>query len=224
LNFITYPDRDSLVMGVADCIASDLAGMLVHKERVSFTGAGGGTPGPVYDALSAVSHVDWARVDVVPGDERWVPETSPRSNAAQLRARLLQGPAKAARLHPLYCDHATPEDGIDQLITQVTPLLPLSVSLLGMGDDMHTASLFPGAQGLEGALARNAPPLAVIHAQAAGEPRVTFTAATLRASMHLHVLITGAQKRKALDRAVTLPETDAPIRAVIENATIHWAE
>ena len=104
------------------------------------------------------------------------------------------------------------------------PHLPISVLLLGMGADMHTASLFPGADRLDEALSPTAPLLLPMRAVAAGEPRLTLTAPVLKAAFHTHVLITGAEKRAALEKAMTLPPHQAPIRAVLDTATVHWAD
>jgi 6-phosphogluconolactonase len=92
-----------------------------------------------------------------------------------------------------------------------------------MGADMHTASLFPGADRLEEAFSSPAL-LMPMRAEAAGEPRVTLTAPVLKGAFHIHLLITGAEKRAALDRALTLPVAEAPVRAILDNATVHWAE
>ena len=73
-------------------------------------------------------------------------------------------------------------------------------------------------------LAGDAPPLMALRAEAAGEPRVTLTAPVLQAAETIHILITGAEKREALERALTLPPEEAPVRAVLDNATVHWAE
>jgi 6-phosphogluconolactonase len=89
---------------------------------------------------------------------------------------------------------------------------------------MHTASLFPGADQLELALSTDAPILLPMRADAAGEPRMTLSARVLCAARHIHIMITGPEKRQAFERALTLPAILAPIRAVTQNATIHWAE
>jgi 6-phosphogluconolactonase len=63
-----------------------------------------------------------------------------------------------------------------------------------------------------------------MRAQGAGEPRVTLTAPVLKAAMNIHILITGADKRAALERAAHLPVQEAPVRCVLGQATVHWAE
>lgn len=223
MQLIEYPDRDLLMLGLADRLTGDLAEALRHHERVSFTVPGGTTPGPVFDVLSEQA-LDWDRVSVVLNDERWVAEGSPRSNTALLRNRLLVSKASAATLIPLYAPADRPEDRIAELTEGLVPHLPLSVALLGMGADMHTASLFPGADNLAAALVADAPPLMAMRAESAGEPRVTLTAPVLRGAMSLHILITGAEKRAALERAAHLPEIEAPVRSVLGQAKVHWAE
>jgi 6-phosphogluconolactonase len=218
-----YQDREILYLGLANVIAGQLADFLRREGRASFCVPGGTTPGPVFDTLAGVD-IDWSRVAVFLNDERWVPETSPRSNTRLLRERLLTGRAAAAQLVPLFADADTPEDRLDLLAQGIAPHLPISVLLLGMGADMHTASLFPGADRLAQALSADAPILMAMRAEAAGEPRVTLTAPVLRAAMNTHILITGADKRAALERAATLPVQEAPVRAVLDGATIHWAE
>ena len=218
-----YPDREMLMLGLANIIAGQLADFLRRDGRATLSVPGGTTPGPIFDTLSGVD-LDWANVAVVLNDERWVPESSDRSNTRLLRQRLIRGKAAQARLVPLYAPAETPEEMLVALEDGLRPHLPISVLLLGMGADMHTASLFPGADRLEEALSPTAPLLLPMRAEAAGEPRVTLTAPVLRGAFHTHILITGPEKRAALDRAQTLSPHEAPVRAVLDTATVHWAE
>ena len=219
----TYPDRDLLMLDLADQLASELAEALRQAPRVTLSVPGGTTPGPVFDVLSEQA-LDWDRVSVVLDDERWVPETNPRSNARLLKERLLVSKASAATFIPLYAPVAPPEVAVEALSAALAPHLPISILLLGMGADMHTASLFPGAPALAAALAEDAPPVMAITAPGAAEPRVTLTGPVLRAAMNIHVLITGTDKRAALERALHLDPLEAPIRTVLGQATVHWAE
>ncbi len=218
----TYPDRDMLALDLADQLAGELAAALGHQDRVLFAVPGGTTPGPVFDALSAV-HLDWDRVDIVLTDERWVPETSPRSNTALLRQRLLKDQAASANLLALRADTATPEGSLTTLADALRPHLPIDVLVLGMGTDMHTASLFPGADRLADALDPHAPELMAMRAPGAPEPRITLTAPVLRGAVSTHILIMGQDKRDALDHARTLTAIEAPVSAVLDGATVHWA-
>lgn len=222
MNFVEYPDRDALFMGLADRLCSELGESLRLQDQVSLCVPGGTTPGPCFDMLSA-GRIDWDRVTVIPNDERWVPEISERSNARLLRQRLLTDRAAAARLLPLYTGDASPEAALPALEEALAPHLPIAVLLLGMGEDMHTASLFPGADRLAEALAPDAPLVVPMRAEAAGEARVTLSARVLAAALRIHILITGDSKRAAIEAARHLPPEQAPIRAVLSNATIHWA-
>ena len=223
MEIVEYPDRELMMIALADRLASELATAVRGKGSVSFCVPGGTTPGPVFDTLSGIS-IDWDRVTVFLNDERWVPESHERSNARLVRQRLLTGRAAAAAFVPLYADTPEPEQALDALTEALSPHLPIDVLLLGMGADLHIASLFPGADRLAEALAPDAPVLMALRAPGAGEPRVTLTARVLADAMACHILITGAEKRAALDRARGLPAEEAPVNAVLTNATVHWAE
>ena len=222
MDLIEYPDAEMMMMRLADVLASELKQALLTRDRASLAVPGGTTPGPIFDTLCAVD-LDWSRVDVLLTDERWVPETSDRSNTALLRRRLLVNRAAAAQLIPLYADAPAPEDRLADLTAGLAAALPLSVVLLGMGADMHTASLFPGADQLELALTGDAP-LVAMRAPGAPEPRITLSAAVLNAAMARHIVIVGAEKRAALDQAQGLDPQDAPVAAVLKDTTVHWAE
>lgn len=223
MNIIEYPDREMMMIDLADQLAGDLNTALMTHDRATFSVPGGTTPGPVFDTLSAVN-LHWDRISVVLNDERWVPESSPRSNTRLLKQRLLIDKAADANLLPLYAPTGSPEESLDELSQMIAPHLPISVLLLGMGADMHTASLFPGADNLEAALGRHAPPLMAMRADGAGEPRITLTAPVLSGALAIHLLITGKEKRAALQTARHLTPSEAPVRLILDTATIHWAE
>lgn len=219
-----YTSRDALFAHLAAVIAEELMAALQISGKATLSVPGGTTPGPVFDALSQAD-LDWSRVAVVLNDERWVPEDNLRSNTRLLRERLFVNRAAGAQLVPLYVPGlANPDDALAELADGLRPYLPLTVCLLGMGADMHTASLFPGADRLAEALSPDAPLVLPLRADAAGEPRITLTAPVLQAARHVHILITGQEKRRALTTALTLPPTEAPVRVVLETATVHWAE
>ncbi len=224
--FKEYPDRGLLMAALAQVIAEDLSAALgaalADHGRASLAVPGGNTPGPVFDIL-ANADLDWSRVDIMLTDERWVPENHPRSNTSLLRARLLVGKAARARLLPLYAGTEQPEESLAALSDGLRVALPLSVVLLGMGEDMHIASLFPGADKLADALANNAPPLLAMRAPGAPEPRVSLSAPVLNGAGSKHLLITGQSKRAALAQAENLTPLEAPVRAVIPGLTVHWA-
>ena len=222
MSLIEYSDREMMMIAVANAIAGELGQALRQNPRASLCVPGGTTPGPIFDALSGVA-LDWGRVTVFPNDERWVAEASDRSNARLIRARLLRGPAAAAEFIPLWRDAPEPEAVLDAVAADLAPNLPISVLLLGMGADMHTASLFPGADRLPEALAADAPLVMALRAPDAGEPRITLTAHVLNDAMAKHLVITGDEKRAAYDRALTLAPAEAPVQAVLRNTTVHWA-
>lgn len=222
MNFIEYPDAEMLAIDLANALAGELTSALDHEERVLFVVPGGTTPGPIFDDLCDAD-LDWARVDVLLSDERWVPEVHVRSNTRLIRERLLTGRAASARYLPLYAKAAEPEAVLPELEANISPDLPITVCLLGMGADMHTASIFPGADNLDLALDRNAPVLVAMRAPGAPEPRITLSARVLDAALSKHIVITGQQKRAALDRARQLNPIDAPVAAVLRGATVHWA-
>ncbi len=223
MNFNTYPDADMLALDVATHVAEDLSEALHGDDRVLFAVPGGTTPGPIFDALSVVD-LDWARVDVILTDERWVPEDHERSNSALVKTRLLTNRATAARFLPLFAPADAPEEVLAALEAAIAPSLPVKVAMLGMGPDMHTASLFPGADGLEAALAADAPALVPIRREDLPDVRVTLSARVLDAAVRKHILIKGDDKRAALAAAQNLPPQDAPIRAICAGADVHWTE
>lgn len=225
--FLRFADRAALMQDLAATVARELAAAVDAKGSATLAVPGGTTPGPFLTALSKAD-LDWSKVRVMLTDERFVPESSDRSNTRLLRGTLLQNSAAAATLVPFYREADTPEDVLDELGSAITTALPLDVCVLGMGADMHTASLFPGADRLHEALADNAPVLLPMRAPGAPEPRLTLTAPVLRAAGSIHILIAGADKKAALETAQTIgPAAEAPIRVILSaptRVTIHYAD
>jgi len=216
-----YSDREMLIIEVAQKIVGDLKTALLTQENVSFVVPGGTTPGPIFDILCAAD-IEWNRVHVMLSDERWVPDDNDRSNAKLLRDRLLVNRAAAAKFTPFYVPDVEVADACKDVSEKLKSEWPISVLVLGMGADMHTASLFPQANGLDAALSADADALLPIQAEGQ-EQRVTLSAPVLNSAISKHIVIFGDDKRAALDVAKgSLPEV-APVAAVLDGATIHWA-
>ncbi|WP_299827470.1 6-phosphogluconolactonase [uncultured Roseobacter sp.] len=222
MNFNENADRDMAIMNVAHAVTSDLRKCLLNHEFASFAVPGGTTPGPIFDAMSSVD-LDWDRVHVMLTDERWVPEDHPRSNAGLVKARLMTGNAAAATFLSFYREGMTAQEAAPSVSDDFAAEMPISVLLLGMGADMHTASLFPGAPGVEAAMARNAPLVCAIAPEDQPEERITFSAQALDGAMNKHLVIFGDDKRAAFEKAQRLSPLEAPISAVITEGTVHWA-
>lgn len=224
---LQYPDRALLMRDLAEMVADQLIEALDSQDHATLVVPGGTTPGPFLTALSKAK-LDWARVRIMLSDERFVPEDSERSNTRLLRQTLLQNNAAAAHLVPLTTLGDAPEDVIDSLRAGIEAALPIDVLVLGMGADMHTASLFPGADNLDAALASNAPSLMAMRAPGAPEPRLTLSARVLRAARNIHILITGEDKKAALAEAfLEGPDAEAPIRVILSAerpVDIHYAD
>lgn len=220
MKIVDYPDFEMLVIDLANKLAGEINNALFHEERITVALPGGTTPGPLYDDLCGAK-LPWDRVRVMPTDERLVPPDHARSNEHMIRARLMTGPAAEARFVAL----RPGADGMAGLVERVNRTLPLNILVLGMGADMHTASLFPGAPELAAALRGDAPPVMQITPPDQPEPRMTLTAPVLKGALSTHILITGAEKRAALERAAALDDPLlAPICAVLDGATVHWTE
>ncbi|MEM6758721.1 MAG: 6-phosphogluconolactonase [Pseudomonadota bacterium] len=221
MELVEYPDRELLAMGLADALVSELKNSLLVHPVATFVVPGGTTPGPIFDSLCAV-RLDWDRVHIMLSDERWVPEGHARSNAGLIRSRLMVEHASAAHFVPFYRAGMTPEAAAPVLSEELAADMPISLLLLGMGEDMHTASLFPGAEGLADMLAPEAP-LVVPVSVAGQEPRISFSGPALAGALSKHLVIFGAAKRAALETAQGMEAVDAPVRAVLDNMKVHWA-
>ena len=214
-----FADGAALARALAAAVAADLAAALAAGRLASLAVSGGNTPRAFLQAL-ATQALDWPRVVVTLVDERWVPESSARSNAALVRQHLLQGPAAAVRFVPLYRPAARPEDAVGEVENDLRALpRPLDVVVLGMGGDGHTASFFAGGDHLGQALDPAATALVLpMRAPAAGEARITLSLPPIASARHPYLHVEGAEKLRVLAAAVagTGAGRAYPIRRVLE--------
>ncbi len=223
-----FDDKDALASGLADQVAKALNADLQSSGRALLAVSGGSTPKRFFQQLSQ-KDIDWSGVTVTLVDERWVDDTDDRSNARLVKQNLLQNKAAAAKFMPLYTGDATPQQGIETLEENFADLkTPLSVSILGMGTDGHTASFFPGGDQLAAAIdLENTDNFIAMSAPGAGEPRITFNLQALLKSPLLCLHIEGEEKQVVLVEAQQDdPVEEMPIRAVLRqdqsDLTIFW--
>lgn len=218
-----HPDRNSCVAALAETLGERLRLALQGGGRARLLLPGGQSPVPLLHRLAAQA-LDWARVDLAPTDERWVAADDPASNLHLLRSAL----PLAQILDPRQGE--TPEAAAQRWGERLAEWLPLTAVLLGMGEDGHFASLFPGMPGLEAALADDAPPGALV-GTAPVEPRLRLSPnlALLQHSDWLGLLVFGSAKRELLE-AVLADRADTrrlPVHALVRQAgsrlQIHWA-
>ena len=221
-----FPDREVLAKALARDVAAALSARLAVQVEAMLAVSGGSTPGLFFAELSKAG-LDWSRVIVTLVDDRWVPEASPRSNAALVRRHLLVNNAAAARFIPLYNGAASPQAGRAAIEAQFAQLpLSLAAAVLGMGEDGHTASFFPGGDRLAMALApAQGQSVEAMNAPNAGEPRITLTLPVLLKADLLALHIEGEGKRVVLEQALAEGPVEAmPVRAVLRHdPKIYWS-
>lgn len=222
-----FAERADLADALANAVSSRLANAIARRGTGFLAVSGGTTPALFFGALSK-QKIAWGKVIVTLIDERFVPATSPRSNAGLVMANLLQNEAASARFVPLYRDDADIDHAARSEDSELRSLpWPLDVAILGMGADGHTASFFPDADNLETLLDPQSNRILLpVHAPSAGEPRLTLTATRIVEAGFIALHIEGAGKRTAFEAAIG-QDGKKPIGAVIDMAAtpveVFWA-
>ena len=226
--FSEYRERDALMTNLALLVADQIQQVLGQKGRVTLALPGGSTPKPFFDKLSHID-LNWEKVVVIPTDERFVPETDTLSNFSFIKNNLKKNYARGIKIINLI----KPDHSLEKLVSIVSEhlklVLPIDICVLGMGLDMHTASIFPRSDRLYEALDLDTSQILVpISSPEINEKRLTLTAKVLRESSKIHLLLTGSKKKDALDFALKSKDSwhVAPVRAVLygqSDVKIHFA-
>ncbi len=223
-----FGSASELVTTLAGEIAGELRSAIEARGKASLAVSGGKTPVQLFRTLSE-QKLDWRNVGITLVDERLVPDTDTRSNARLVQDNLLRAEAAQARFLPLYSAAASAEraagNAASALAVSAFPM-PLDVVVLGMGTDGHSASFFPDAPDLA-ALLENREGRAVlpVHAESAGEPRLTLSLQLLCAARFVALHIEGEEKKRVLEEA--LERRDRPVSAFFEHSAsgvqVFWA-
>lgn len=222
-----FTSREALAEALAVTVAGQLGRAIENRGKATLAVSGGNTPALFFELL-AREELDWSAVLVTLVDERFVPQTSARSNAALVVANLLTDRALAAHFVPLYApldDVAFAANDAAGRLANYLP--PLDVAVLGMGLDGHTASFFPDATELDALLDPGGRRLvSAVHAPSAGEERLTLTLPAIADAGFIALHIEGADKAATLEKALA-PGATLPIRRVIDAGRtpveIFWA-
>jgi 6-phosphogluconolactonase len=211
-----YPDKESLISGTADFIAELAAQAIAARGRFTLALSGGNTPRPVYARLATAGYrdrIDWSKVQIFFGDERCVPPDDPQSNYLMVKTALFdQAPLLEGNIHRIRGEDAPEQAAADYAkVLQHTfggdaaagnpPPEGFDLILLGMGDNGHTASLFPG-------LAVVTEPVRWVMAQyveVVGMWRITMTPVVINAARQVAFLVSGANKAEMLHRVLEGP-------------------
>lgn len=221
VTLLRFTDRMEFADRVAADVAIQLKRDLAQRERAAIAVSGGLTPAPIFDRLKADLSLPWERITVTLADERWVPESDADSTAGMLRKHLL---LPHTPFIPLVSDHATPMAGLQAIDTALQALpLPFTSVLLGMGEDGHTASLFPNHPTLKDAF-DPAYGLRVVGLDDSPKPppmRISLTCPVLMNTGRIILHLTGAGKIDILKEALANEPVEAmPIRIFLRQQGI----
>jgi len=223
-----FVSAEELDAQLAADVARALAGTIEARGSAVLAVSGGRTPAAMFARL-AQAPLQWNRISVTLVDDRWLPADHADSNARLVRQHLLQGPAAAARWVGLVGEGGHAATGLASSRAVLASLSqPFDVVLLGMGNDGHTASLFPCAAETAAALDPDCPDrLAVVHPASAPYERISLTLPVLAAARNLWLHLTGDEKWQVLVNALASNPPNLPIARVFAAARgdkrVYWS-
>ncbi len=223
-----FTDRAGLDQALAERVASALRSAIAKRGEANLVVSGGSTPVGVFRTLSDVA-LDWSAVRITLADERWVAVDHGDSNERLVREHLLRNSAAGASFTSLFTGHKTAEEGEEEVARRLSAFPLFDVVMLGMGEDGHTASLFPESEALVRGqdLSSNRSCLAVQPSHAPHQ-RMSLTLRRLLQARLVILHITGQGKRDVFERA---QESKDPLRwpiAAVLGSTeptvnVYWA-
>ena len=193
---ISFDSKALLEIELAQRIAEILRSEIDQKGTATILLSGGSTPKNLYQKLGGID-LDWSKVHVGLVDERYVSQDSPYSNETLIRESLMSAHAKNAHCHSMVIDPSNYEDNLNLAALENRIFEKPDVIVLGMGDDGHTASLFPNDQGSNEATVSSS---LIANTTSPNEPtqRITFCGPILQKGKHLFLMITGLKKMEVL--------------------------
>jgi 6-phosphogluconolactonase len=225
-NVEVLADVEAVVDRAYDLVVAALEAGIADRGVATIALSGGSTPKPLYEKL-ARADLDWGKVHLFWGDERYVPADHPDSNYRMARlAWIDQVPLPAENVHRMDTSAPDPavaaqqhESVLRQFFAVAADAFPaLDVILLGMGDDAHTASLFPGTAALQDCEHW------ITVGDKDGQPRLTFTVPLINSAYTVIFMVAGASKQPAL-RQVFAPQNNPnlyPSRFVTPAGNLWW--
>jgi 6-phosphogluconolactonase len=224
-----FTTRNELDNALATSVSLLLSDAIKRKGKASIAVSGGSTPKGFFSVLSQ-SDIDWSKVTVTLADERWVALDSNDSNTRLVHENLLQNKAIEAKFFHLKQGEAFSEEILNDLnVAANSMLLPLDVLILGMGEDGHTASLFPCSEQITQCLAAdNDNALLKVIPKTAPHQRISFSFAALSKSENTFLHLCGENKQTVLSKALDGDDAfEMPIRAFLHHPSlktqIYWA-
>jgi 6-phosphogluconolactonase len=200
-----HADASALVVGAADFIVAEAAEAIAQRGRFAVALSGGNTPKPVYQRLADARSIDWTKVHVFFGDERCVPPDDQRSNYLMARTTLLDQIAISPQNVHRMRGEDDPGAAANAYALEMTSALGaeprLDLVLLGLGDNGHTASLFPGLA----VVTETKRTVMAAYVEVVGMWRLTLTPPAINGARRVSFLVSGAGKAEIVARVLQGP-------------------